>query len=78
MKVKIIRNIDNLLNDSASGIQFVKACKFAYPDLTPQQAIDDINEFQNHTMISNHERIIIVQALAILDRELAIQQRLEK
>ena len=74
----IIRNIEQLINDSANGEQFLKAVKFAYKDITAEQVIDDIDFWQSQTMVNQHERIIVIQSLTILNREIAIKKKLEQ
>ncbi len=74
----IIRNIEQLINDSANGEQFLKSVKFAYKDITAEQVIDDIDFWQSQTMVNQHERIIVIQSLIILNREISIKKKLEQ
>lgn len=74
----IVRNLEQLINDSANGEQFLKSVKFAYQDITAQNVIDDIDFWQSQTMVNPHERIIIIQSLTILNREIAIKKKLEQ
>lgn len=72
----IITNIDYLFNRVQTGEEFIKAARDVYPKIKLTEIKEEINNFQESTMINWHEKKVINQALTLLNRGIEYKEKL--